>query len=151
MTTNLWTVGQGIVTGASRADPARSGQAILEDAAEAAQPTADSTAAAEEPKEQKGAAAAGQAQEETRTEMTELRVESEGETVGEAKWAALRELEKLHPGIDKSSVRFQVVSEGERGILGVGYTPARVVATAEPNGEPRRGPASPTRRRWSVS
>lgn len=65
----------------------------------------------------------------------ELRVESEGETVGEAKWAALRELEKLDPGIDKSSVRFQVVSEGERGILGVGYSPARVVATVEPNGE----------------
>jgi spoIIIJ-associated protein len=65
----------------------------------------------------------------------ELRVESEGETVGEAKWAALRELEKLHPGIDKSSVRFQVVSEGERGILGVGYSPARVVATVESNGE----------------
>ena len=66
----------------------------------------------------------------------QLRVESEGETVGEAKWAALRELEKLDPGIDKSSVRFQVVTEGERGILGVGYSPARVVATVEPNGEP---------------
>jgi spoIIIJ-associated protein len=65
----------------------------------------------------------------------ELRIESEGETVGEAKWAALRELEKLQPGIDKSAVRFQVVSEGERGILGVGYSPARVVATVESNGE----------------
>jgi spoIIIJ-associated protein len=65
----------------------------------------------------------------------ELRVESEGETVGEAKWAALRELEKLDPGIDKSSVRFQVVSEGERGILGVGYSPARVVAMVESDGE----------------
>ena len=64
--------------------------------------------------------------------MTEdtLRVESTGETVGEAKWAALRELEKLHPGLDKSAVRFQVVSEGERGLLGVGYAPARVIATA---------------------
>jgi spoIIIJ-associated protein len=61
----------------------------------------------------------------------ELRVETEGETVGEAKWAALRELEKLHPGLDKGAVRFQVVSEGERGILGVGYSPARVVASAE--------------------
>jgi spoIIIJ-associated protein len=65
----------------------------------------------------------------------ELRVESEGETVGEAKWAALRELEKLQPGLDKSSVRFQVVSEGERGILGVGFSPARVVASVEANGE----------------
>jgi spoIIIJ-associated protein len=60
-----------------------------------------------------------------------LQVEATGETVGEAKWAALRELEKLQPGIDKAAVRFQVVSEGERGLLGVGYAPARVVATAE--------------------
>jgi spoIIIJ-associated protein len=59
-------------------------------------------------------------------------VEATGETVGEAKWAALRELEKLQPGIDKAAVRFQVISEGERGLLGVGYAPARVVATAEP-------------------
>jgi spoIIIJ-associated protein len=64
----------------------------------------------------------------------ELRVETEGETVGEAKWAALRELEKLNPAIDKAAVRFQVVTEGERGILGVGYAPARVIATVESNG-----------------
>ncbi len=60
----------------------------------------------------------------------ELSVESSGETVGEAKWSALRELERLAPGFDREAVRFQVVSEGERGLLGVGYTPARVVATA---------------------
>jgi spoIIIJ-associated protein len=57
-----------------------------------------------------------------------ITVEATGETVGEAKWAALRELEKRHPGLDKSAVRFEVVSEGERGLLGVGYAPARVVA-----------------------
>ena len=57
-------------------------------------------------------------------------VETAGETVGEAKWAALRELELRHPGIDKSAVRFEVVSEGERGLLGVGYAPARVLASA---------------------
>jgi len=45
--------------------------------------------------------------------------------------AVLRELERLAPGIDREAVRFQVVSEGERGLLGVGYTPARVVATAD--------------------
>jgi spoIIIJ-associated protein len=56
-------------------------------------------------------------------------VEATGETVGEAKWAALRELELRHPGVDKSAVRFEVVSEGERGLLGVGYTPARVLAS----------------------
>ena len=61
----------------------------------------------------------------------ENQVETTGETVGEAKWAALRELEKLYPGVDKSAVRFQVLSEGERGLLGVGFSPARVVATID--------------------
>ena len=67
-----------------------------------------------------------------------LDVEATGETVGEAKWSALRELERLDPDVDKSAVRFEVVSEGERGLLGVGYAPARVIATA-PRGTP--GPA----------
>jgi spoIIIJ-associated protein len=61
----------------------------------------------------------------------DLTVEASGETVGEAKWVALRELEKLAPGLDKGAVRFQVLSEGERGLLGVGFTPARVLATVE--------------------
>jgi spoIIIJ-associated protein len=62
--------------------------------------------------------------------VSELSVEATGETVGEAKWKALRDLEQLAPGLDKSTVQYQVVSEGERGLLGVGYTPARVIATA---------------------
>jgi spoIIIJ-associated protein len=66
---------------------------------------------------------------------SEVSVEATGETVGEAKWKALRDLERLAPGIDKATVRFQVVSEGERGLLGVGYTPARVVASADPPAE----------------
>ncbi|HVM58325.1 MAG TPA: RNA-binding cell elongation regulator Jag/EloR [Gaiellaceae bacterium] len=77
---------------------------------------------------------------------SELTVEATGETVGEAKWAALRELEQRHPGLDKSAVRFEVVSEGERGLLGVGYSPARVVAAvpadsvvAEPGDESLAG------------
>jgi len=57
-----------------------------------------------------------------------LTVEATGETVGEAKWAALRELERRRPGLDRAAVRFEVVTEGERGLLGVGYAPARVVA-----------------------
>ncbi|MFL5958917.1 MAG: RNA-binding cell elongation regulator Jag/EloR [Gaiellaceae bacterium] len=61
-------------------------------------------------------------------EVSELTTEATGETVGEAKWSALRELERRHPGLDKAAVRFEVVAEGERGILGVGYEPARVVA-----------------------
>jgi spoIIIJ-associated protein len=63
--------------------------------------------------------------------VTEVSVEATGETVGEAKWKALRDLERLAPGLDKASVRFQVVSEGERGLLGVGYSPARVIASAD--------------------
>jgi spoIIIJ-associated protein len=62
------------------------------------------------------------------SEIADLTAEATGETVGEAKWAALRELERRHPGLDKAAVQFEVVSEGKRGILGVGYEPARVVA-----------------------
>jgi spoIIIJ-associated protein len=57
-------------------------------------------------------------------------VEATGETVGEAKWAALRELETRVPGLERETVEFQVVSEGERGLLGVGFSPAHVIATA---------------------
>jgi spoIIIJ-associated protein len=73
--------------------------------------------------------------------MSELQVEATGETVGEAKWSALRELEKQHPGLDKAAVRFQVVTEGERGLLGVGYAPARVIATVSEEAQP--APAEP--------
>jgi spoIIIJ-associated protein len=61
-------------------------------------------------------------------------VEATGETVGEAKWAALRELETLVPGLDRESVEFQVVAEGERGLLGVGFTPAHVIASTTTQG-----------------
>jgi len=73
--------------------------------------------------------------------VREVSVEATGETVGEAKWKALRDLQRLTPGLDRESVRYQVVEEGERGLLGVGYTPARVIATAatadEAASEPR--------------
>ena len=66
-------------------------------------------------------------------------VEGTGETVGEAKWSALRELEKRFPGLDRQAVEFQVLSEGERGLMGIGREPARVVASlgATPISEPR--------------
>jgi spoIIIJ-associated protein len=60
--------------------------------------------------------------------VSDFTVEATGETVSEAKWAALRELEQRHPALDKAAVRFEVVSEGDRGLLGVGYEPARVLA-----------------------
>jgi spoIIIJ-associated protein len=62
-----------------------------------------------------------------------VQVEASGETVGEARWAALHELERRFPSLDRSKVEFIVLSEGERGLLGVGYQPARVLASlAEP-------------------
>jgi len=66
------------------------------------------------------------------SESNVITVEATGETVGEAKWAALRELESLVPGLDREHVQFQVVSEGERGLIGVGFTPAHVIASTEP-------------------
>jgi spoIIIJ-associated protein len=71
-----------------------------------------------------------------------LQVEATGETVGEAKWAALRELENLQPGIDKTAVKFRVLSEGERGLLGVGYAPARVIASVNPGAVVEPGTAA---------
>jgi spoIIIJ-associated protein len=75
--------------------------------------------------------------------VREVSVEATGETVGEAKWKALRDLQRLAPGLDRETVRYQVVEEGERGLLGVGYTPARVVATAATAGEAAAPPSAP--------
>jgi spoIIIJ-associated protein len=55
-------------------------------------------------------------------------VEGTGDTVGEARWAALRELERKLGTVDQAAVEIVVVSEGERGLLGVGKEPARVLA-----------------------
>ncbi|PHX81094.1 MAG: hypothetical protein CK540_04410 [Thermoleophilia bacterium] len=65
-------------------------------------------------------------------------VEGAGETVGEARWAATRELEQRYPGLDKETIDFQVLSEGERGLMGVGREPARVLArlTVVPTTQP---------------
>ena len=51
--------------------------------------------------------------EEPRSE--DLSAEGEGETVGEAKWAAMKELEPRFPGITADSVNFDVVEEPEGG------------------------------------
>jgi spoIIIJ-associated protein len=41
--------------------------------------------------------------------------EGEGESLGEAKWAAMKELEPRFPGIDSEAVRFEVVEEPTAG------------------------------------
>ncbi len=85
--------------------------------------------------------------------MDDLTYEATGETVGEAKWAALRELERRFPGLDRTGVAFQVLTEGERGLMGIGREPARVVATlgerpsgaGEQSDSPSPRPSAPRR------
>ena len=147
VTTNLWTVGQGLVTRRLMPKPAapekRSSRTPPKEAAATAPAPARRS---RRPRPRTPLAAApGQAQEAAARGDDARRhrqVEATGETVGEAKWAALRELEQLAPGIDKAAVRFQVVSEGERGLLGVGYAPARVVASVGRRGRRRRARAA---------
>jgi spoIIIJ-associated protein len=83
------------------------------------------------------------------SDVDQVQVETTGETVGEARWAALHELERRYPSLDRDAVTFVVLSEGHRGLLGVGYEPARVLATltvvpavaTEP--APREPPSTP--------
>jgi spoIIIJ-associated protein len=44
--------------------------------------------------------------------VQEGRVEAEGSSVGAAKWAAMKELERRHPGITVDQVEFEVIAEG---------------------------------------
>jgi spoIIIJ-associated protein len=78
--------------------------------------------------------------------MSEQRVEveSSGETVGEARWGALHELERRYPSLDRAEVEFVVLSEGERGLLGVGYQPARVLASVTLDPDLASKPATST-------
>jgi spoIIIJ-associated protein len=74
-----------------------------------------------------------------------VQVEASGETVGEARWAALHELERRYPALDRARVEYVVLSEGERGLLGVGYEPARVLATLTEVPAEGAAPAAPAR------
>jgi spoIIIJ-associated protein len=53
------------------------------------------------------------------------RLEAEGTSAGEAKWAAMKELERAYPGLDIEHVAFETVSEGPEG------NPTKVVAVAD--------------------
>ncbi len=79
------------------------------------------------------------------TDVERVEVETTGETVGEARWAALHELERRFPALQRDDVDFVVLSEGERGLLGVGYQPARVLASVEVDTQTAAQPA-PVRR-----
>lgn len=45
-------------------------------------------------------------------EQAQARVEAEGATLGEAKWAAIKALERRFPGVGADDVRFDVLNEG---------------------------------------
>jgi spoIIIJ-associated protein len=57
------------------------------------------------------------------------RVEAEGSTAGEAKWAAMKELERAHPGLRVDFVEFEVLEE--RPAAGDAAGHAQVVAVAD--------------------
>ena len=144
MTTNLWTVGPGPDHAPADAEAGLGGRAAGRSEADARAPRRAAAPADRRQRQARRAceaaderAAPRQEEEGRRAPVSpEVSVESTGETVGEAKWKALRDLERIAPGIDKTSVRYQIVSEGERGLLGVGYTPARVIAAADAPDEP---------------
>ena len=138
LTTNLWTTGPGRRDAPPHAEARRARRSARAVRRRRTTPARRATASqpidgAPRPSTSSGRRAAqGQAkarrEDRAVSESTAVTVEATGETVGEAKWAALRELEQLVPGLDRESVQFQVVSEGERGLLGVGFTPAHVIA-----------------------
>ena len=60
------------------------------------------------------------------------RAEGEGASVGEAKWSAIKALEREHPGIDADDVTFDVIDEGDE----EDGRPARVEAELDPSAAP---------------
>lgn len=58
------------------------------------------------------------------------RTEGEGATLGEAKWSAMKELERSHPGVSADDVEFEVLDEGDE----EAGRPARVSAELDADG-----------------
>ncbi|HEX8647323.1 MAG TPA: RNA-binding cell elongation regulator Jag/EloR [Thermoleophilaceae bacterium] len=56
------------------------------------------------------------------------RADGEGATLGEAKWSAIKALERSHPGVTADDVDFDVIDEGDEGE----GRPARVSAELDP-------------------
>ena len=111
LTTNLWTTGQGIVTRrlmprpvlppkrSSRTPPKEATAAETAEAAAASPAVRAGRQLRSAPRRVKKKR--GGRTEAVMSEHGPCSVEATGETVGEAKWAALRELEQLVPGLDR--------------------------------------------------
>ena len=140
LTTNLWTTGQGLITQTPRAEAGTAAEAELEDTAEGRGEGGGAEACGRAGRRADAPARAqGEAEEGRLAAVSDLSIEMTGETVGEAKWAALRELERMRPGLEKAAVRFQVVTEGERGLA------RRRLRAGPRDRERRRGRGSPRR------
>ena len=63
-------------------------------------------------------------------ELRSFEAEGSGDDVHEARQEALRALVEVAGTLDEGAVEFVTVSEGERGLMGVGRQPARVLARA---------------------
>lgn len=63
--------------------------------------------------------------------LRSFEAEGTGDDVTAARQEALRSLVELAGELSESEVEFVVVSEGERGLMGVGRQPARVLARAQ--------------------
>ena len=153
MTTNLWTVGQGLVTrrlvprtplGAGRAGPKTLG-------ARSRRPTPGGNGARKERRSRSPRRPRSRSRRSRRAASSGRRAARASDRRPErsrsrrpARPSARRSGRRCAsssgstPSLDKAAVRFQVLSEGERGLLGVGYTPARVLATRR-----RRTPRRP--------
>ena len=59
------------------------------------------------------------------------RADGEGATLGEAKWSAIKALEREHPGVSADDVNFEVLDEGDE----EAERPARVRAELDPESE----------------
>ena len=68
----------------------------------------------------------------------ELSVEATGETVGEAKWKALRDLERLRPGSTRRAFASRSSPRESVACSESATRPARVIATVDRPDEPRR-------------
>jgi spoIIIJ-associated protein len=64
-------------------------------------------------------------------ELRSFEAEGAGDDVPAARQEALRALRELAGVLDEENVEFVTVSEGDRGLMGVGRQPARVVARAQ--------------------
>jgi spoIIIJ-associated protein len=82
------------------------------------------------------------------SELDTARCEAKGATAGEAKWAAMKDLERRYPGIDVEHVEFQVVDSpvgGEDGVTVVAVADLRAWKAAEREFEWPNDPAERVR------